>query len=243
MLHSVDGVVTTTERRGTATPARRRRWWHTSIAKKTVLAVTGMLFLLFLVAHMIGNLKAFFGPTAFDHYAHWLRTIGEPVLPHGWYLWLQRGVLLACVVLHIVAATQLAVRGSSARRTRYEHRAKVPGSYAARTMRWAGVIIGLFVVYHVLDLTVGVLHPDFRAGQAFHNLTVDFAQWFVTLFYTVAMAALALHIRHGLWSAAHTLGLAGGRTRLVRSVATATAVVICGGFVVVPWAVLLGLVG
>lgn len=220
----------------------RANLWRATVGKKIVMAGTGAILLLYLVAHMVGNLKVFFGQEAFDHYAHWLRTIGEPVLPYGWFLWLLRAVLLGSVVLHIAAATQLAVRGSRARPARYMHRSRVRGTYAARTMRWGGVIIALFVVYHLLDLTIGTLNPDFRAGQPYHNVTTDFGVWFVTIFYTVALAALALHVRHGLWSAAQTLGVTGSKERPVRMIATAVAVVICGGFAVVPWAVLLGLV-
>lgn len=219
------------------------RFWRTSVGKKAVMAVTGAILLLYLVAHMLGNLKVFFGAAAFDHYAHWLRTIGEPLLPYGWFLWLLRGVLTASVLLHIVTAAQLTARSRAARRGRgFAHRPRVRGAYAARTMRWGGVVIALFVVYHVLDITVGTLNPDYAAGRPYHNVTADFRLWFVAAFYTVAMAALALHIRHGLWSATQTLGLAGGRERLLRATSTVAAVVICGGFVVVPWSVLLGLV-
>lgn len=207
------------------------------------MAVTGAVLLLYLVAHMLGNLKIYFGAAAFDGYAHWLRTIGEPLLPYGWFLWLLRGALTASVVLHIAAAARLAVRSRTARRGRGRgHRLRVPGTYAARTMRWGGVVIALFVVYHVLDVTVGTLNPDYVAGHPYHNLTADFRLWFVAAFYTVAMAALALHIRHGLWSATQTLGLSAGGERALRATSTATAVVICGGFVVVPWSILLGLV-
>lgn len=218
------------------------RFWHATVGKKAVMATTGGLLLLFLVAHMIGNLKVFFGAAAFDHYAHWLRTIGEPVLPFGWFLWILRAVLLGAVVLHIVAAAQLTMRAKSARPVGYAGRTRVRGGYAARTMRWGGVLIALFVVYHLLDLTIGTVNPDFRTGEAFHNLAASLGVWFVTLFYTAAMAALALHIRHGLWSALQTLGVAGGRERVTRWGATAVACVICGGFVIVPWSVLLGVV-
>lgn len=207
------------------------------------MAVTGAVLLLYLVAHMLGNLKIYFGAAAFDHYAHWLRTIGEPLLPYGWFLWLLRGVLTISVVLHIVAAAQLTVRSRTGRRGRGSgRRLRVPGTYATRTMRWGGVVIALFVVYHVLDITVGTLNPDYLAGHVYHNVTADFRLWFVAAFYTVAMAALALHIRHGVWSATQTLGLAGGRERVLRAASTAVAVVICGGFVVVPWSILLGFV-
>lgn len=148
------------------------RFWRTSVGKKAVMAVTGAILLLYLVAHMLGNLKVFFGAAAFDHYAHWLRTIGEPLLPYGWFLWLLRGVLTASVLLHIVTAAQLTARSRAARRGRgFAHRPRVRGAYAARTMRWGGVVIALFVVYHVLDITVGTLNPDYAAGRPYHNVT------------------------------------------------------------------------
>lgn len=219
------------------------RFWRTSVGQKAVMAVTGAILLLYLVVHMLGNLKIFLGETALDQYGHWLRTIGEPLLPYGWFLWLLRGVLTVSVVLHIAAAARLAVRSRAARRGRGSSRPlHVRGTYAARTMRWGGVIIALFVVYHVLDITVGTLNPDYVAGHPYHNLTADFRLWFVAAFYTLAMAALALHIRHGLWSGMQTLGLAAGRERVVRATSTAVAVVVCGGFVVVPWSILLGFV-
>src|SRR5690349_4160920 len=123
------------------------------------MAGTGILLVLFLYLHMIGNLKIFFGETTFDHYAHWLRTIGEPLLPAQWYLWIQRGGLTIAIVGHIWAATVLARRARRARPVKYAHRPKVQGSYAARTMRWGGVIIQLFVIYHILELTTGHLNP------------------------------------------------------------------------------------
>ncbi|HEX6446632.1 MAG TPA: succinate dehydrogenase cytochrome b subunit [Streptosporangiales bacterium] len=239
-------MTATLERRVGETTVRRpgpMEFWRTSVGKKAVMAVTGAVLLLYLFAHMLGNLKIYFGAAAFDHYAHWLRTIGEPLLPYGWFLWLLRGVLTVSVVLHIVAAAQLTARSRAARRGRGSaRRLRVPGTYATRTMRWGGVVIALFVVYHILDITLGTLNPDYLAGHVYHNVTADFRYWFVAAFYTVAMAALALHIRHGVWSATQTLGLAGTRERVLRAASTAVAVVICGGFVVVPWSILLGFV-
>jgi succinate dehydrogenase / fumarate reductase cytochrome b subunit len=124
------------------------------------MAVTGGLLVLFLVVHMLGNLKIFFGESSFDHYAHWLRTIGVPLLPTSGFLWIQRVGLLVAVVGHVWSAGVLTVRARRARPVGYAHRRPVQGSYAARTMRWGGVIVGLFVVYHVLDLTTGTLAGD-----------------------------------------------------------------------------------
>ena len=209
------------------------------------MAVTGLLLALFLYAHMLGNLKIFFGGATFDHYAHWLRTIGTPLLPAGWYLWLQRTVLTVAVLGHIAAATILARRARAARPVRYAHRPKVRGSYAARTMRWGGVIILLFVVYHILDLTTGTLNPQGAAGQPYGNVVADFApaRWYVTLFYTLAIVAVGFHLRHGLFSAVRTLGQQTARgERIARATALVLSLILVVGYLSVPFAVLTGLV-
>jgi succinate dehydrogenase / fumarate reductase, cytochrome b subunit len=214
---------------------------RTSVGLKALMAVTGALLVLFLVAHALGNLKIFVGPTAFDDYAAWLRTIGSPVLPKGWYLWVQRAVLILAVLAHIWSAAVLALR---ARPSRYAHRRPVQGSYAARTMRWGGVIIALFIVYHVLDLTTGQLNPVGDHAHPYANVVADFAprRWPVTLFYTLAVLAVGLHLSHGLASALRTLGWRGTRERRARGAATAIAAVLCAGYLAVPFAVLTGLV-
>ncbi|RAY14524.1 succinate dehydrogenase [Actinomadura craniellae] len=204
------------------------------------MAVTGGLLLLFVTAHMVGNLKFFFGAEEFDGYAAWLRTIGAPALHHEWFLWIQRTGLLLCVLLHIGTATSLAVRARRARPVRYRHRPAVQGSYAARTMRWGGVIVALFVVYHLLDLTVGVLNPHGEHGEVHANVVADFApeRWYVTLFYALAVIVLGFHVQHGLRSAFQSLGR--GDARTLDLVATGYAVALVVGFLAVPVAVLVG---
>jgi succinate dehydrogenase / fumarate reductase, cytochrome b subunit len=209
------------------------------------MAVTGILLVLFLLAHMLGNLKIFVGPESFDHYAHWLRTIGSPVLPDTWYLWIQRSVLGIALVAHIWSATVLARRARAARPVRYAHRPKVQGSYAARTMRWGGVIIALFVVYHLLDLTTGDLNPVGDPGRPYANVAADFApeRWYVTLFYAVAIVTLGFHLRHGLFSAFRSLGQQTPRgERRARAISLGFAVALCAGYLIVPFAVIAGLV-
>jgi succinate dehydrogenase / fumarate reductase cytochrome b subunit len=218
---------------------------RSTVGKKAVMAVTGIVLVLFLVAHMLGNLKVFVGAESFDHYAHWLRTIGTPVLPDSWYLWIQRLVLTACVVAHIWAATVLAVRARRARPVRYAHRRPVQGSYAARTMRWGGVIIVLFVLYHILDLTTGHLNPVGDRQHPYGNVVADFApeRWYVTLFYVLAVVSLGFHLRHGLFSALRTLGQSTtAGERRARAASLGFAVALCAGFLSVPVAVTLGLV-
>jgi succinate dehydrogenase / fumarate reductase cytochrome b subunit len=236
---AVDTRVRPSKARSTAVRAR------SSVALKIFMATTGILLVLFLYLHMAGNLKIFFGATPFDHYAHWLRTIGEPLLPEQWYLWIQRTVLTVAVIGHIVSAAILARRARRARPVRYEHRPKVQGSYAARTMRWGGVIIVLFVVFHILDLSTGTLNPVGAPGRPYANVVADFAphRWYVTLFYALAIVAVGFHLRHGIFSAVRTLGQRTARgERIARVTALVLSIVLVVGFLSVPFAVITGLV-
>ncbi|HLU60383.1 MAG TPA: succinate dehydrogenase cytochrome b subunit [Pseudonocardia sp.] len=218
---------------------------RTSIQLKYVMAVTGAVMLLYLVAHMLGNLKIFFGAEAIDTYAAWLREVGEPALPREGLLWLVRVVLALSLVGHVASAVILTRRAHRARPVRYAHRRPVHGSYAARTMRWGGVIIALFAVYHLLDLTAGTLNPHGVHGEVHANVVADFApeRWYVTLAYTLAVVAVGFHVRHGVWSALQTFGRSNAATeRALKGVALAVAVVLVAGFLSVPFAVLTGLV-
>ncbi|MFC4997453.1 succinate dehydrogenase cytochrome b subunit [Dactylosporangium cerinum] len=222
-------------------PKKRR----SSVGLKLLMAGTGLLLVLFLFAHMAGNLKIFVGGDAFDHYAHWLRDIGTPLLPHTWYLWIQRGGLTLAVVGHIAAAVILARRARLARPVRYAHRPKVQGSYAARTMRWGGVIILLFVIFHILDLTTGTVNPVGDAQHPYANVVADFApsRWYVTLFYTLAIVAVGFHLRHGIFSALRTLGQQTPRgERRARAIALVLSLVLVVGYLSVPFAVTIGVV-
>ena len=211
---------------------------------KFVMALTGAVMLAYLVVHMLGNLKIFFGEQALNTYASWLREVGEPALPGEGMLWIIRVVLLVSVVAHIVAATILARRARAARPVKYAHRRPVTTSYASRTMRWGGVIIALFIVYHILDLTTGTLNPNGQHGEVYDNVVADFSRWYVTLAYTVAMIALGFHLRHGIWSALQTLGRSSGPNQLrYKAIALVFAVLLTAGFLAVPFAVQFGLVG
>ena len=211
---------------------------------KFVMAVTGAVLILYLVAHMIGNLKIFLGEESLDTYAEWLRVVGEPALPAQGLLWLVRIVLLVSVVAHIVAATVLARRARRARPVKYAHRRPVSTSYASRTMRWGGVIIGLFVIYHILDLTTGTVNPNGVPGEVYDNVVADFSRWYITLAYTLAVVAVGFHVRHGVWSALQTLGRSSGPDQArYKAIALVFAVVLTAGFLAVPFAVQFGLVG
>lgn len=207
------------------------------------MAVSGLLMVAFLLVHMLGNLKIFLGTAEFDGYATWLRTVGAPAVPHTGILWVTRVVLLAALVLHVTAAAQLSRRDLAARPSRYVHGQRPHASFATRTMRWGGIILGLFIVWHILDLTVGVLNPDYVGSEPYHNVVVDFRVWWINVIYIVAMLMVGLHINHGFWSAAQTLGVrSASRRKGIRAVGTALAVVITVGFIAIPVGVMTGLV-
>lgn len=230
-------------RRPRRPPGRIRVLWHSTIGKKAVMAVSGLLMVAFLLVHMLGNLKIFLGASEFDGYASWLRTVGGPAVPRTGLLWITRVVLLAALVLHVTAAAQLSRRDLAARPSRYVHGQRPQASFATRTMRWGGIILGLFIVWHILDLTVGVLNPDYVGNQPYHNVVVDFRVWWINVIYLVAMLMVGLHINHGFWSAAQTLGLrSAARRAAVRAVGTTLAVVITVGFIAIPVGVMTGLV-
>ncbi|WUJ12566.1 succinate dehydrogenase cytochrome b subunit [Actinoplanes sp. NBC_00393] len=236
---------TTNAAGATARPAPRKSVRPSSVVLKLIMALSGVLLVLFLFAHAAGNLKIFVGAEDFDHYAHWLRELGTPLLPDTWFLWIQRVGLLVAIFAHIWAATVLTRRAAKARPVKYAHRPKVQGSYAARTMRWGGVIILLFVIYHILDLTTGHLNPEGGDSNPSARVIADFApdRWYVTLFYTVAVVAVGFHLRHGIWSAARTLGQQTKKNqRRAQAIALVLAVVLVAMYLSVPFAVLTGLV-
>jgi succinate dehydrogenase / fumarate reductase, cytochrome b subunit len=210
------------------------RFWGSTIGKKVVMAVTGIVLVGYILAHVTANLLIFAGPSAIDAYAAKLRTL--PIL-----LWGVRALLLVSVVLHVVAATQLAVRARAARPTRYHRFEPQTSSAASRTMRWGGVALLLFLVYHILHFTTGQAHPDFIHLAPYHNVTSAFRVWWVAAIYIAAMLALAMHLYHGTWSMFQTLGIEHPRVNAARRrLATLIAVLVPLAFVSVPVAVLLG---
>ena len=217
--------------------------YRSSIGKKVVMAVTGLILVGFVVAHMYGNLKVFQGAEKVNHYAEFLRTVGDPLVGYGQLLWVMRVVLLASVVLHMVAAWQLVHQNQESRPVRYRQRNNVQASYASRTMRWGGVIVLLFVIYHLLHFTTGTVHPNFVQGDVYHNAVWGFRVWYVSLFYILAMLALGMHLYHGIWSMFQTLGFNSRTyTRLLRGLAIVVAVAVVLMGISVPIAVLAGVV-
>ena len=217
--------------------------YRSSVGKKVLMAATGVIFVVFVLGHMYGNLKAFYGPETFNHYAEFLRDMGAPLFMHGQLLWLIRIALLLAVLIHVIPAVQLWIAGNSARPVSYVRGLEIEETtIAARTMRWGGLILFVFVVLHLLHLTVGSLHPDFIPGDAYNNLVVGFQVWPVSAGYIVAMGVLSLHLYHGVWSGLQTLGLNHPRyNRYRRPLAAIVAVVVFVGFVSVPAAVMAGI--
>ncbi|MFI5979528.1 succinate dehydrogenase [Streptomyces sp. NPDC051555] len=224
-------------------PSTTRTLWDSTVGKKTVMAVSGLIMLGYLVVHMFGNLKIFFGAAEFNGYAAWLRHMGAPVLHSQWGLWIARIALVAAVVAHAVSAYQLSRRDIKARPVKYAHKRRRAG-YATRTMRWGGVILGLFIVWHILDLTTLTVNERALEGHPYENVVATFSTWYGNVIYITAMTALALHVRHGFWSAAQTLGAGNARRdRTLKALADLLALVLFVGFVSVPVAVMTGLVG
>ena len=210
-----------------------------------LMAVSGIVFILFVLAHMYGNLKAFGGHDAFNEYAHHLREIGEPMLPHSGLLWILRAGLIAALVVHVAAAFALWHRAGSARTTKYVVKKNKSSTFSSHWMRWGGVTLLLFIVWHLVNFTIGKVNVQGGSTNDPYDLLVDtFQPWWSTLIYLVAMAALAMHLRHGVWSAAQTLGLTNNAKarRNANVLGVGLAVVIAGGFSLVPLFVLFGVI-
>jgi succinate dehydrogenase / fumarate reductase cytochrome b subunit len=214
-----------------------------SVVKKVVMAVTGIIMILYLIAHMIGNLHAFQGPQAYNDYATWLRTFGEPALPKRTILTAIEIVLTVSVLAHMWAAFSLWLQAKRARPQGYVKRRAIQQSYASRTMRWGGVIILAFIVYHLLDMTTGTVNLADDRSEPFNRLVASFTNPWVTAFYVISLVLLGMHLRHGVWSATQTLGQSNKRReRTVNAAATGFAVLLIAGFLVVPLAIAIGAV-
>ena len=223
---------------------RLMAFWRTMIGKKVVMAVTGVVLIGFVIGHVLGNLKIFAGPNEINAYSQFLREVGSPALSYGQLLWLVRIVLLICVTLHITAAIQLTRMSWAARPIGYTVKRDIETTFAARVMRWAGVLLVAFVIFHLLHLTGGVV--GFGAGQfkdlaVYQNVVAAFAVWPVALFYIVAMGALCLHLSHGIWSMLQTLGWNTARNETtLKIISRVIAVAVFAGFTSVPVAVMAG---
>ena len=227
-----------------AAPNRLLALWSSVIGKKVVMAVTGAVLILFVISHMVGNLKIFSGPEEINAYSRFLREVGWPELGYGQLLWIVRSVLFLCVILHITAAAQLTIMNRQARPVGYGAKKNVETTWGALTMRWGGVLLLVFIVFHLFHLTGGMV--GFQPGQFEHlmvyqNVLAAFSVWPIALFYIIAMGALCLHLDHGIWSALQTLGWVNlENTKSLRATSRIVALIIFAGFISVPISVLAG---
>ena len=222
------------------------RLYRSTIGKKVIMAVTGLAMVVFVIGHMAGNLQVFIGPAKMNGYAAFLKSTGE-------LLWLVRLGLLAAVLLHILMAWQLTRIASQARPVAYEKRDAQVSTIASRTMRWGGVLLLVFIVFHILHFTTGTvfpaasrpdaMYPAFEPTNVYGNVISAFRVPWVVAFYVVAMLFLMLHLFHGAWSSVRTLGLSKpSQHPLHRRIATVIALIVWLGFTAVPVAVFLGVI-
>ena len=218
--------------------ARTVSFWQSTNGKKVVMAVTGVMMFGFVIGHMLGNLQMFEAPEHINAYGHFLHNLGE-------LLWLERGVILLAIALHITASVQLALRSKAARPVGYSLKKATNSSYASRTMYWSGPIVLAFIIFHLLQFTAGVIHPHatFVQGEVYANVVSGFQVWYVSAWYIFALCLLGLHLSHGLWAMFQSVGLAHPRlTPMLKLGARAVAALIVLGYISIPISVLLGFI-
>lgn len=216
---------------------------RSSVALKVLMAVTGLMLIAFLLVHAWGNLKAFIGAEAYDHYAEWLKSdILYPLVPHGWFIWIFRAVMVAAIVLHIYSAYVL-TRRSQAGRGRYQRTERRAQTFAARTMRWGGVILLAALLFHLGQFTVKIFLTGFTSTSTpYESIVLTFQQWYMVVLYAIFVGTVCLHVRHGVWSALTTLGANSSpkARRVLNITAVFVAALLFVGFMVMPIAVLFG---
>lgn len=212
-------------------------FWKSQVGKKVVMAVTGLIGVGFVFGHMLGNLQMFQGPDKMNGYARFLHNLGG-------LLWLARGVLLGAIVLHTVAAVQLTRQKQAARPVGYVKGTQWEVStFASRSIRWGAGILLVFVIFHLAHFTWRIVFPGYSDTNIYGNVVAGFSKWYVSLFYLIAMAALFLHLYHGVWSSPRTLGaVKASRNPLARRAAPIIAILVYLGFSAVPAGVLLGII-
>lgn len=232
----------------TITPtAKQRRVRSTNVGLKLLMAVTGFVFVFFVLFHMYGNLKIFAGPEAYNGYALGLREFLMPILPYEGFLWIFRIVLLACLIGHVYSAAKLWKAAKRARGSKYAVDKRTTQTYSARTMRWGGIILLTFIIFHLLQYTVLAI----QVGGNYHEMTpydrmmVGFNSdvWYMWIVYFIAVLMLSMHVRHGVWSALATLGLSSKkREKAFNILAYACGAALLIGFMTPPTAILFGLI-
>ena len=246
-------MATTTVARGPAGagPSRAKRkapfpveFYRSALGKKYVMAITGIMLMGFVFAHMVGNLKMYQGPEALNHYGEFLRELAYPILPKYGALWLLRGGLIVAVILHIHAAYSLTKMNRAARTVGYQSRRDyIAANFASRTMRYSGVIVLLFLIWHLMDFTIGGTTAAYEYGKPYENVDASLSRVPVAIFYVIANLALGVHLFHGAWSLFQSMGWNNPRFNVWRrNFAAAFAAIIVIGNVSFPIAVLAGVV-
>ncbi len=245
---------------GTANRAKKRRpflidLYSTAVGKKYAMAISGIAMMGFVFFHMVGNLKMYAGAADLDHYAHFLQTLLYPLAPKGWVLWILRGGLIAMLFLHLHAAWSLTVLNRKARPVKYQSsRDYQIANFASRTMRWSGIVILVFIVWHLLDLTFGVVNSETGkmvtypgdtepVKAVYASIIASFERTPVALFYVVANILLGIHLFHGAWSIFQSFGWNNPRfNKWRRAFATGFAAIVVVGNVSFPVAVMAGII-
>ena len=236
---------------GTATKKRKNKpflldLYSTALGKKYVMGATGIGMMGFVLFHMIGNLKMYMGAEALNHYAEFLKVLLYPIAPKGWVLWGLRGGLITMLLLHLHAAYSLTVINRHARPVKYQSKRDYQiASFASRTMRWSGIIILAFIIWHLADLTFGVANTsEFNRTEVYDNVVNSFSRTPVALFYVMANILLGIHLFHGAWSIFQSFGWNNPRFNTWRrAFATGFAAIVVLGNVSFPIAVMAGVVG
>lgn len=240
----LDPVATTT------LPAKKKGVTSSTIGLKYLMAGSGVIFLLYVLLHMYGNLMALGGQETFDTYAHHLRTFGEPMLPYGGMLWIVRVALIASIIAHVYAGMKLWALAGSARPQKYAVKKNLGSTLASRTMRWGGLAILVFVIWHLIHFTL--VKPAINSSvdaaavkeSPFVMVQASFELWWMVLIYALAMIALGMHLYHGVWSAAQTMGMTSTATsrKRAKTLGAIVGVVIVVGFLIPPFAIFFNLI-
>ncbi len=194
---------------------KKRRAWTTSVFIKQLMAISGFIFVFFLLFHSYGNLKMFLGQEAYDHYAHWLKEEAfVPIFPHGGFIWVFRAAMLLMLLIHLYAAAYTWKRSRRARSTRYVVKKSVTDSYAARTMRMSGVLILFLFVFHILHFTTGTVRTGFTVDSTpYERMVASFNSPLLVIVYAIFVGLACIHVSHGFWSMFQTLGWVRPATR------------------------------
>jgi succinate dehydrogenase / fumarate reductase, cytochrome b subunit len=225
--------------------------YRSAIGKKYAMAVTGLMLTLFVIGHMVGNLKMYLGTMSggkyayhIDEYGAFLRELGSPILPHGVFLWITRIALIGAFALHMHAAYSLTMMNRRARVVNYASKSDYhAANFASRSMRYTGTIVILYLIWHLMDLTNGIGNAKFRHGDVMNNLDTSLSRWPIAIVYVIANVALAVHLFHGLWSFFQSLGWNNPRFNpLKKKFAIAVVTIITLGNISFPLAIAAGLV-